>query len=107
AWSVRILTRLPQRGVVTVATNVPGPRRRVRVMGREVLSLLPIPPIAIQLRLGIAIMSYADELAFGVIGDFDAILGADEIAKGIEDGVSRLVSAAGERRPSRKVRSRR
>lgn len=98
AWMVRILTRLPQRGVVTVATNVPGPRDRIRVMGRDVLSLLPVPPIAIQLRLGIAILSYADELAFGVIGDFDATLGANEIAEGIADGVSRLVSAAGERR---------
>jgi diacylglycerol O-acyltransferase len=44
AWTVRILSRLPQRGVVTVATNVPGPRHRVRVMGRPVLSLIPIPP---------------------------------------------------------------
>lgn len=41
-------------------------------MGRAVQSLLPIPPIALNLRIGIAITSYADELTFGVIGDFDA-----------------------------------
>jgi diacylglycerol O-acyltransferase len=91
AWTVRLLTRLPQRGVVTVATNVPGPSRPVSVMGRPVLSLMPIPPIAMHLRLGIAITSYADELSFGVIGDFDATVDAQEIASGIEDGV-RLVT---------------
>jgi Pyridoxamine 5'-phosphate oxidase/WS/DGAT C-terminal domain len=62
AWTVRALTRLPQRGVVTSATNVPGPRKRLHVMGREVIRLLPIPPLALQLRTGIAIMSYADHL---------------------------------------------
>ncbi|MET0992573.1 MAG: wax ester/triacylglycerol synthase family O-acyltransferase [Mycobacterium sp.] len=60
AWMVRALTRLPQRGVVTVATNVPGPRHRLQVMGRDVVRLLPIPPLALRLRTGIAILSYAD-----------------------------------------------
>ncbi|CAN5664598.1 diacyglycerol O-acyltransferase [soil metagenome] len=94
AWLIRILTRLPQKGVVTVATNVPGPRHQVMVMGRPVLSLLPIPPIAIHLRLGIAITSYGDQLTFGVLGDFEASVGAEEIARGIEDGVARLVTGA-------------
>jgi diacylglycerol O-acyltransferase len=92
AWTVRLLARLPQRSVVTVATNVPGPTRKIAVMGRTALSLMPIPPIAAHLRLGIAILSYADELAFGVIGDFDAAVDADEIASGIEVGMHRLVS---------------
>jgi diacylglycerol O-acyltransferase / wax synthase len=65
AWTVRALTRLPQRGVVTLATNVPGPRKRLRIMGREVIRLLPTPPLAMQLRTGIAILSYANHLVFG------------------------------------------
>ncbi|MFN6546154.1 WS/DGAT/MGAT family O-acyltransferase [Mycolicibacterium nivoides] len=91
AWTVRALTRLPQRGVVTVATNVPGPRNRLRVMGREIVRLLPIPPLALQLRTGIAIMSYADCLVFGVIGDYDTAPDVDELAHGIERAVDRLV----------------
>lgn len=91
AWAVRALTRLPQRGVVTVATNVPGPRNRLRVMGCEIVRLLPIPPLAMQLRTGIAIMSYADRLAFGVIGDYDAAPDVSELARGIERAVARLV----------------
>lgn len=92
AWTVRALTSLPQRGVVTVATNVPGPRRRMRVMGREVVRVVPIPPIALQLRTGIAILSYADDLIFGIIGDFDAAADVDELAAGIEAGVARLAA---------------
>lgn len=94
AWTVRLLTRLPQRGVVTVATNVPGPRERLHVMGREVVSLMPVPPIALQLRTGIAIMSYADELVFGLIGDFDAEVGVEELAAGINEGVQRLIDVS-------------
>jgi diacylglycerol O-acyltransferase len=88
------LTHLPQRGVVTLATNVPGPRQRMRIMGREVLRVLPIPPIALQLRTGFAIVSYADELVFGITVDFDAAPDVDELAEGIEQGVARLLALA-------------
>lgn len=43
AWTVGLLMRLPQRGVVTVATNVPGPRRPLRLMGRRVLEVFSGP----------------------------------------------------------------
>ena len=92
AWTVRTLTRLPQHGVVTLATNVPGPQRRLRVMDREVVRLLPIPPLALKLRTGIAIMSYADHLAFGIIGDYDATPDIDELASGIERAIERLAA---------------
>ena len=105
AWAVRTLMRLPQRGVVTVATNVPGPRQRARVMGREVVRMLPIPPIALQLRIGLAILSYADDLVFGIIADYDAAPDVDELARGIEQGVARLVKLSTTvGRPKRKQR---
>ena len=90
AWTVRLLSRLPQRSVVTVVTNVPGPRQPLTVMGHKVLRLLPVPPIAVGFRTGIAIFSYADELAFGLLVDFDAAPDVDELAVGIERGVHRL-----------------
>lgn len=90
AWLVRALTRLPQRGIITLATNVPGPRKRLRLMGREVVRLLPVPPLALQLRTGIAMLSYADHLAFGIIGDYDAAPDVNELADGIERAVNRL-----------------
>jgi diacylglycerol O-acyltransferase len=90
SWAIRLLTRLPQRGIVTLATNVPGPRRPLRMMDRKVVRLLPIPPIALRLRTGIAVLSYADDLVFGITADYDAAPDVEELAKGIEIGVARL-----------------
>ncbi|TGD87936.1 wax ester/triacylglycerol synthase family O-acyltransferase [Mycolicibacterium sp. CH28] len=90
AWTVRLLSRLPQRSVVTVVTNVPGPRQPLTIMGHKVIHLLPIPPIAAGFRTGIAIFSYADELTFGLMADFDTAADVDELATGIARGVQRL-----------------
>src|SRR5262249_47002319 len=98
AWAVNLLTRLPQRGVVTVATNVPGPRRQLRIMGRRVLAVFPIPPIAMQLRTGVAMLSYADDLYFGILADYDALADVDQLARGIEAAVARLVAISKRRK---------
>jgi diacylglycerol O-acyltransferase len=98
--AVRALTRLPQRSVVTVTTNVPGPRQPVRVMGREVLRLLPIAPIALQVRIGIAILSYASDLSFGITADYDTAPDVDKLAEGIESGLARLMASNKRRRRS-------
>jgi diacylglycerol O-acyltransferase len=66
------------------------------MMGREVLRLLPIPPIALQLRTGIAMLSYGDDLVFGVTADYDAVPDVDELAEGIERAVARLVAISEE-----------
>lgn len=101
AWALEILTRLPQRGVVTLATNVPGPRRPLRVLGKEVLGVFPVPPIAMQLRTGVAMLSYADDLFIGILADYDQVADVDELARGIEAAVARLVTASKRRKTSR------
>ncbi|BBZ73996.1 WS/DGAT/MGAT family O-acyltransferase [Mycobacterium paraseoulense] len=98
AWAIRLLSRLPQRAVVALATNVPGPRSRQRLMGRRVLELLPIPPIALQVRTGVAMLSYADTFVFGITADYDTAPDIDTLAAGIGDGLARLVAAARTRR---------
>ena len=90
SWMIRLLTRLPQRGIMTLATNVPGPRRQLQMMGSKVARLLPIPPIALRLRTGIAVMSYVDDLVFGITTDYTAGADVDELAKGIESAITRL-----------------
>lgn len=94
SWLIRLLTRLPQRGIVTLATNVPGPARRMEMMGRTVSRLLPIPPIALQLRTAVAVLSYADDLVFGITADYDAGADLDELADGITTAVARLDTLA-------------
>lgn len=107
AWTVRLLTKLPQRSVVTVATNVPGPRHRLQILSHPVEELLPIPPIAMHLRTVVSMLSYVDELVFGITADYDAAPDADELARGIELGVARLLARALTRKQKRTKQSRR
>src|SRR5262249_54477969 len=83
AWAIRLLARFPQKAVVALATNVPGPRSRQTLMGRQVLEILPIPPIAVQLRTGIAMLSYADKFIFGITADYDSAPDVAALAAGI------------------------
>jgi len=101
AWAIRLLARLPQRAVVGLATNVPGPRGRQRLLGRRVLEILPVPPIALRVRTGIAMVSYADAFVFGITADYDAASDVGALAAGIEDGVAQLVAASRARRRRR------
>jgi WS/DGAT/MGAT family acyltransferase len=94
AWAVRLLARLPQRAVVALATNVPGPRSQHKLLGRQVLEILPVPPIALQLRTGIAMLSYADKFVFGITADYDTAPDIEALAAGIENAVAQLVKAS-------------
>ena len=111
---VRAMFHLPQRNIVTVTTNVPGPRVPLFMLGRRLERLMPYVPIASRLRFGIAIFSYCDELTFGVTGDYDAadveVLVAelahsvDELAaraRSAQSPVSRRASQPAPYRPSR------
>lgn len=106
ALAVGLLMRLPQRAVVTAATTVPGPPRPMWVMGKRVLSLFPIPPILMQLRTGVAMLRYGDDLYFGILADF-GVADVGDLARGIELAVTRLVAISKRRRipPSRGVLS--
>ena len=57
-------------------------------MGRNAVHLLPIPPIALRLRTGIVMLSYANELAFGITTDFDAVPDVEELSRDIERGLA-------------------
>ncbi|MDP7702129.1 wax ester/triacylglycerol synthase family O-acyltransferase [Mycobacterium sp. TY815] len=100
AWGIRLLMRLPQRSIVTLAAYVPGPRQRLQVLGRPVEMLLPIPPTAAPMSTVVSTLSYVDDLVLGVTADNDATPDADEIAGGIELGVARLLARALARRRS-------
>jgi diacylglycerol O-acyltransferase len=107
AWAIRLLSRLPQKAVVAVATNVPGPRGQQKLMGRRVLEVLPIPPIALHLRTAVAMLSYADMFIFGITADYDTAPDIEALAAGIEDGVAQLVTASLPRRRMRGSKPRR
>ena len=93
---VRLGFHVPQRTIVTVTTNVPGPRHRLQLAGRPLRELFPYVPISSTVRLGIAIFSYGDELTFGITGDYDTATDVDVLSHAIESDLARLVQEATE-----------
>jgi diacylglycerol O-acyltransferase / wax synthase len=96
SWIVRKFFGLPQREIVTVTTNVPGPREAIYWMGRRLEEIIPYVPIASTVRTGISIFSYDGELTFGITADYDANPDLEVLARGIEHGVAELLLAARE-----------
>jgi diacylglycerol O-acyltransferase / wax synthase len=90
----RLVFSLPQREIVTVTTNVPGPRQTLYWMGRRLVEIIPYVPIATTVRTGIAIFSYCGNVTFGITGDFAANPDLDVLARGIEHDVSELLATA-------------
>ena len=93
--AVRLAYRLPQREIVTVTTNVPGPREPLFGLGRRLVEIIPYVPIATTLRTGISIFSYCDSVTFGITGDYASTPDIGMLAAGIEEGVTELLKAAG------------
>jgi len=92
SWGMRMAARVPQRNIVTVTTNVPGPRRPLYLLGRRMVEVLPYVPIAAQLRIGISIFTYCDQVTFGITGDYDAAPDVEPMARAIEEGIAELAS---------------
>jgi WS/DGAT/MGAT family acyltransferase len=110
ATAFQALTRVPRQGIVTLATSAPGPRQRLQLMGQRMEQLLPIPPTAPELSTGVAVLSYGDELVFGITADYDAAPQMEQLAAGIELGMARLLALSQDsvllfdRRPKRRSR---
>jgi len=94
SWWARLAFGLPQREIVTVTTNVPGPRQPLYGMGRRLLEIIPYVPIATTLRTGVSIFTYCGNVTFGITGDFAANPDLPVLAHGIEDGMAELLKAA-------------
>lgn len=108
ALGERVATRVPQRNINTVTTNVPGPQFPLYAAGRRLLEAFPYVPVAGRVRVGIAIFSYDGALNFGVTGDYDSAADVNVLCDGIEEGVAQLVKLATKPAPrTRKARPRR
>ena len=88
----RIFSRLPQRRVQTVTTNVPGPQEPLYAAGRRMTQAMPYVPLTGYVRLGVAIFSYVGQVNFGVTGDYETAPDVDLLCGGIEDGISELLA---------------
>jgi hypothetical protein len=87
-----------QRFFNLVVTNVPGPQIPLYVLGRKLLDLFPMAPLARRQALCIAVMSYNGKMNFGLLGDFDAMPDMRLVAEGIAASLAELRTAAGLRK---------
>jgi WS/DGAT/MGAT family acyltransferase len=94
AWSVRLGAMMPQRSIVTVTTNVPGPRKPLRVLGRRIVEILPYVPIAVRIRTGIAVLSYTDRVAIGITADRASTSDVDVLAEAVHEAFAELLTAS-------------
>jgi diacylglycerol O-acyltransferase len=101
--AARVLTRVQQRRMNTVTTNVPGPPIPLYAAGREMLEYLPFVPLGPGVRIGVAILSYNGRLAFGVTGDFDTATDISVVADGIEAEIAKLLALATAPAPEERV----
>ena len=104
---VRLAFSVPQREIVTVTTNVPGPQEPLYALGRRLVEIIPYVPIATTLRTGVAIFTYCGQVTFGVTGDYATTPDLDVLARGIEDGVAELLAVVrgrGSKRPASRQR---
>ncbi len=83
-----------QRYFNLVITNVPGPQFPLYLLGREMVSLYPVLPLARQQALGIAVMSYNGHLGFGLLGDYDTVPELERIASELTRAIASLARAA-------------
>jgi diacylglycerol O-acyltransferase len=91
ALGTRVATRVPQRNINTVTTNVPGPQTPLYAAGRQMLRVFPYVPLAGSVRVGVAIFSYLGEINFGVTGDYDTVPDIEVLCCGIEADMAELV----------------
>jgi WS/DGAT/MGAT family acyltransferase len=74
---------------VTV-TNVPGPTEPLYAFGAPLKTVWPLVPLAADHALGIAVLSYAGRVTFGINADYDAAPDVDVLAQGIVDALGEL-----------------
>jgi diacylglycerol O-acyltransferase / wax synthase len=84
-----------------IVTNVPGPQFPLYVLGRRMERVFPVAFLPQNHALAVAIMSYAGEMNFGLLGDFDALPDIDSIGEYIKAELATLVALAREQTPDK------
>jgi diacylglycerol O-acyltransferase / wax synthase len=82
-----------QRFFNLVVTNIPGPQFPLYLLGREMLGMFPMVPLAQRQALCVGIFSYNGTLSFGLIGDYDAMADLDSFALELEAAMDEISAA--------------
>jgi WS/DGAT/MGAT family acyltransferase len=77
-----------------IVSNVPGPSFPLYCAGARLVSLFPLGPLLAGTGLNITVLSYLDEVGFGLIGCREIVPNIGEIAAGVPDALAELLKAA-------------
>src|ERR671919_242822 len=89
----RVMAR--QRFFNVVVTNVPGPQIPLYLAGKRLTDTFPMVPLAKNQALGIALLSYAGRINFGLVGDFDLMWDLDDFTEDVRASLDELAAEAG------------
>jgi diacylglycerol O-acyltransferase len=73
-------------------TNVPGPREPLYALGAPMVEVIPLVPLFGDHAIGIAVVSYAGEVVFGLNADRAAVPDLGVLAEGIAGAIEELQS---------------
>jgi WS/DGAT/MGAT family acyltransferase len=91
AQAARLQSR--QRFFNTVVTNVPGPQFPLYLLGRELLDIFPMVPLAANQAVCFGIMSYNGGINFGLTADYDSSPDLDTLAADLRASLAELFDA--------------
>src|SRR5204863_8841688 len=89
AQAARLQSR--QRFFNMVVTNVPGPQFPLYVLGRELLDIFPMVPLAKHQAVCFGIMSYNGGINFGLTADYDSSPDLDTLAADLRASLADLL----------------
>lgn len=105
AQAARLQSR--QRFFNLVVTNVPGPQFPLYLLGRELLDVFPMVPLAGNQTVCFGIMSYNGRVNFGITADYDAMPNLEALAEDTRAAIDELSAASSAAGPDGKPRRRR
>jgi hypothetical protein len=88
---MRLATRL--RVFNMIVTNVPGPPVPLYLLGAPVLEAYPLVPLYANQALGMALLSYAGGLHWGLTADWDRVPDLHDVALGLVESFEELRKA--------------
>jgi diacylglycerol O-acyltransferase len=88
----RVMSR--QRFFNLVITNVPGPQIPLYLAGKRMIDTFPMVPLAKNQALGVALLSYAGRINFGLVGDYDLMQDLDEFTDDVRESLAELAAEA-------------
>jgi diacylglycerol O-acyltransferase len=89
-----------------VVTNVPGPTAPLYLLGARMLEAYPMVPLAMNMAVGVALLSNAGKLFWGVNADWDAVPDLHDFMREIEASFAELRDAQPEGQPRKRGRAR-